>query len=279
MRISHSAKNTWLECQFKYFLHYFMKLRPVKDKSSFVFGDCIDHGLNHLLETRNLDEAIQKFQERWEKRAKAGNIQYSKADLEEHLVEDQVFKNNDEKTYASLLKKGEILLKEYDAQIMHKIKRVIKVQIDETMYNEDEDELVIKTDFICEWENGQIILFDNKTSSVKYENNSVKLSPQLAIYYEALKEEYKIDKCGYIVIPKKINKKKEPKVLISVIIDDILQSTIDSTHGEFETALKGIKSGSFSKNEKNCISIYGKCTYYDYCHNKSKKGLEEKKDI
>lgn len=277
MKISHSAKNTWLECNFKYFLHYFMKLRPIADKSSFVFGDCIDHGLNHLLLTRDLEESLKLFHQRWELRAKAGNIQYSKADLQEELVENLT---GDPKldSYFSLKAKGEILIREFNAQVMHRIKSVIKVQIDDTMDGPDGDELVIKTDFICVWEDGSVILFDNKTSSVPYKKDSVATSPQLAIYFEALKEEHKIQKCGYIVIPKKINKKKEPKVLISVIIDDILPETIEATYEEFDKALTGIKSGNFPKNEKSCISIYGKCTYYDYCHKGSKAGLKEKEE-
>ncbi len=277
MRLSNTSVNTFLECGYKFFLHYYLKLRPVEQKSALRLGDAIDAGLNHLLETRNVEEAVEKFKERWEKTAKSGNIIYTKSDIEEHLLEDVVIKKESDRGYYSWLKKGEILIREYNDQIMPQIKEVIKIQINETMHNEDDDEIVVKTDFIAIWNDGRRILFDNKTSSVKYDKDSVKESSQLAIYFDALKDDYKLDAAGYIVIPKKVNKQKKPLVKIEVIIDEIPQSTIDKTHEMFNTTLVGVKNAQFHKNENSCVSIYGKCDYYEFCKNGSKKGLKEVK--
>lgn len=253
-------------------MHYLWKLRPVSKRSSLAFGDAMDAGLNALLETRELGAGTERFESTWY-RYKDTDIKYSKSDVDEFLVENV----EDNKPWWSLHSKGIILLNEFNNQIMPRIKNVIKVQIDETVPNESGDELVIKTDFICEWEDGRIILFDNKTSSVKYTEDSVRTSPQLSIYYETLKEEYKIDACGYIVIPKRINKLKEPRARIEVIIDNIDQDVIDTTLESYDLALKEIKAANFKPNHKSCIGKYGRCDYHDFCHKGDCSKLEEKK--
>jgi hypothetical protein len=275
MRISFSGLQKYLNCRYEFFLHYFRKLRSVEERSSLVFGSAIDSGLNTLLETRDLNKALGVFNTEWDKHENNKNIQYSKADLEEHLL-GSLLSYSKANSWQSLKVKGNIFLKEYNEQVMPKIKKVIKVQLDEVIPNDSGDELVIKTDFICEWEDGKIILFDNKTSSVNYAEDSVRKSEQLAIYYEMLHEKYKITHCGYIVIPKATRKKKLPVVEIKIIIDKVDESTIESTFKSFETALNGIKDAKFEKNLDNCINKYGKCTYYNLCHGGSLKGLSEK---
>lgn len=277
MKISHSAKTRYLECPRSYYNHYMRKLRPIQESSPLKFGDAVDMGLNLLLETRDVEIAVVQFQHRWKVNALEGNIKYSKSDLQEELVASPTGDINQD-SFQSLLAKGEILIREYNAQIMPRIKEVIKVQIDDFMENDSGDKLVVKTDFIARWEDGRIILFDNKTSSVKYEQDSVAKSDQLATYFEALKEEYKIDACGYIVIPKKINKKKKPAVQISIIIDTIAEDVITNTLNQFEEVLVGIKSAQFPKNLNNCMGKYGACSYIKYCHEGSSAGLKEKED-
>jgi len=278
MRISHSSKENYLGCAYQWYLHYMRKLRPTEEKSSFAFGAAVDVGLNTLLETRSLNEALIKFQEYWTMFRDNQNIKYTKSDLEEHLIEDVEPRNEKDKSWLSLYEKGNILITEYNEQIMPRIKRVIKVQLDQTIKNHTNDELVIKTDFICEWEDGRILLVDNKTSSVKYEADSVKNSAQLATYFDPLKEEYKLDACAYIVLPKKINKKKKPAIDIKVIIDTVSEDTVEKTFNEYETVLNGIKEAKFEKNTQNCTNKFGKCTYFNYCNNKDSTGLVEKSD-
>lgn len=271
MKISHSAKDTYQSCAYKYFLHYFLKLRPTQLRSPLCFGDAIDCGLNVLLETRDIEKAQIVFDERWIT-YKDKNVAYSKSDLDVFLVED-----DPGNTWLSLYRRGMILLTEFNEQIMPKIKEVIKVQLDQTAQNALGDELVIKTDFICVWEDGRRVLFDNKTSSMKYAEDSVRVSPQLAIYYETLKAEYNLDAAGYIVIPKRINKVKVPRVKIEVIIDNIDPETTAKTLESYDEVLANIKAASFIPNTSSCVSVYGKCDYYSWCKSGSKEGLEEKK--
>jgi hypothetical protein len=278
MKISHSAKEKYLTCAYSYFLHYMRKIRTVFKRSSLTFGDAIDFGLNTLLETRDLDKALIAFHSQWAKNAQDKSIKYSKADLEEHLIEGLEFDTQEQATWKSLDIKGELLIREYNEQVMPRIKEVIKVQIEELLENEDKDFLTIKTDFICVWEDGRRILFDNKTSSVKYDKNSVKESGQLGTYFYALKDEYRLDTCGYIVTPKKTNKKKKPVVQIEVIIDDVSEATVENTMQEYQQVLDGVKAAQFPKNKKSCIGKFGKCDFYDYCHSGSMEGLIEKED-
>lgn len=273
MRLSHSAKETYLECGYKYYLHYLMKLRPQGEKSPLIFGDAIDHALNHILEHRDLAKAKKEFDSKWAIAAKK-DVQYSKSDVEDHLVEE--LEEGLNKAWHSLQAKAYIMLEEYEVQILPRIKRVIEVQLNRFIDNGTGDQLNIKTDFICEWEDGRIILFDNKTSSMKYEEDSVRTSKQLSTYFEMLKDDYKLDACGYIVIPKKINKKKKPKIDIKIIIDQIPEETIAETFTEYDKVLAGVKAAEFPKNKNACFGKFGKCVYWDYCHRNDKTGLAEK---
>ncbi len=246
-----------------------MKLRPVAEKSSLAFGNAIDIGLNNLLETRDFEESLYKFEEAWEK-YRGKPILYSKADLDEHLVED-----DPGNSWLSLRRKGVILIEEFNTQVMPRIKRVIAVQVNREVRSDAGDDLVVKCDFVAEWEDGSIVLFDNKTSSVAYKEDSVKTSPQLAIYFEQLKNEYGLDKAGYVVIPKQLRKKKLPAVEIKIIIDDISQEMLNSTLAQYDEVLGQIKAAQFPQNKASCIGKYGKCPYFDYCKSGNKKGLKE----
>lgn len=276
MKISHSAKEIYTECSYKYYLKYMLKLRPTGYKSPLAFGDAIDMGLNTLLETRDLGVAEDAFQQRWEFYSNK-DVPYTKSDFDDWLLEEGIEGTQNQLTWHTLNARGMIMLKEFNDQIMPRIKEVIKVQIDQTVPNDLGDELVIKTDFIAVWEDGRRILFDNKTSSVAYEEDSVKHSPQLSIYFETLKQEYNLDAAGYIVIPKKLRKKKLPAIEIKVIIDTIPQATVDATLESYDETLTNIKAAKFQCNPEACMSKYGKCEYYAWCHGRDKTGLEEKK--
>lgn len=280
MRLSHSSKDTYLSCAYKWYLHYMMKIRAIEESSPLAFGSSVDNGLNSLLETRDLNLALTHFKESWIKHRDDQNIKYSKSDLQEELIpESETPRNDKDKSWLSLMEKGKILINEYNEQIMPNIGEVIKVQLDMVVPNETGDELVIKTDFISVWKpTGQRILFDNKTSSVNYKTDSVKESAQLGTYFELLKEEYKLDAAGYIVLPKKINKRKKPAIDIKVIIDTVSEETIEKTFKEYEYVLDSIKDAKFEKNWDNCTSVFGKCQYHEYCRTKSMNGLVEKKD-
>lgn len=256
-----------------------LKIRASDESSPLAFGSSVDHGLNTLLETRDLNQALIQFRASWLKHRDEQNIKYSKSDLQEELIKDLEPRNEKDKSWLSLQEKGKILITEYNEQVMPNIEEVIKVQLDQVVPNEHGDELTIKTDFIAKWKpNGQRILFDNKTTSVTYDANSVRDSEQLGTYFELLKDEYKLDAAGFIVLPKKINKRKKPAIEIKVIIGTVSEETISKTFKEYEYVLDSVKDGRFEKNWDSCVSKYGKCQYYNYCREKSMVGLVEKKD-
>lgn len=271
MRISHSSKEMFLESSKKFFLHYFLKLRPKAKSSPLCFGEAVDEGLNALLLTKDISKAMVSFETCWNKYRNVGVV-WSKSDLEDHLFDPE----ETPEAWESLRRRGVIILEEYNTQIMPRIKEVVAVQIDKLVPNEQGDHLQVKTDFIAVWEDGRRILFDNKTTSMAYKEDAVRLSEQLAIYYELLKEEYKLDAAGFIVIAKKVNKKKLPCVNINVIIDAIDEETFHRTLEQYDDVLAQIKTGVFSCEPSSCGSKFGPCCYRKFCLTGNMEGLEYK---
>lgn len=101
IKLSHSSKNTYLQCGEKYRLHYIMKYRPVTLSSALVFGSAIDNSLNALLENKDNPEAlkmaIESFNRNWEQGENSArelvdmplnpNLKYSKYDQDPDLLE------------------------------------------------------------------------------------------------------------------------------------------------------------------------------------------------
>lgn len=276
MNISHTSCTMYQECPYKWFLHYVKKLRPIDEKSSFAFGSAIDAGLNTLLKTRDENVAVLSFHNEWLKHSES-NLVYTKADLETHLLADFELEFSIQKqSWCSLREKGKIFIYEYNKQVMPKIKNVIAVQPRKEVPNDSGDILTVIGDAIAEMLDGRTLALDNKTSAVKYTDDSVSKSPQLATQLEVFKDEYKLDGAAFVVIPKTTRKIKEPPVDIDIIEGDISEEMTASTFKSYEKALDGIKNNEFDKNEKSCISKYGKCVYYNFCKHNSSKGLAEK---
>jgi hypothetical protein len=279
IKVSNSKKDKYLNCPHSYHLHYNLKLREAEERSALKFGGVFDEALNDLLVNRNLNQAKKIFDDQWIKFKKA-KLKYSKADLDIGFMDQEdktKLENKSENIigWTSMATKAHMMLEQYNIQILPKIKKVIKVQNYVSIKNELGDALIGYVDFIAEWEDGRTILFDNKTTSVKYKPDSVRTSEQLATYEEAVIEEgIPIDACGYITISKKIRKVKEPKVVIDVIIDEIPEELHDKTFEQYEKVLNGIKAGVFEKNWDGCMTKFGKCPYYDYCRNGSLDGLK-----
>lgn len=278
MKISHTSATMYQECNRKYKLHYIDKLRSIEEKSSLLFGSAIDTGLNTLLKTRNVDEALNVFKTHWDKHKDNKNIKYSKADLEDHLLSEDELGSDDVqfKSWCSLREKGRIFITEYNIQVMPKIKEVIKVQIDEDVSNGSGDYLQIKADFIAVLDDDRRVIVDNKTTSVKYKDDSVKKSEQLATYFDCYKNEYKLDACMFIVIPKTTRSRKLPAVEIQMIVDTIDETMIEKTFETYQNCADGIKNGKFEPNFDSCYGKFGKCVYFDFCKKGSKTGLIQK---
>lgn len=107
-----------------------------------------------------------------------------------------------------LRRKGLIMLKSYQTEVLPKIEKVLTVQKNFEITNAEGDLLIGFVDLIVTLKNGENYLLDNKTSSRPYKMDSPKRSQQLVLYYHALKEEYNLKGVGFIVLYKAIKKNK-----------------------------------------------------------------------
>lgn len=210
-KLSNSAIDKYEECSLCYKLHYVDGIRPVRTKSPLLFGAALDEALNNLLLTKDLIKSKAIFYQEWFK-VNEEKTDFSKSDLDEELVNYNENEHNFPQvrniSWRSLLYKGMLFLEQYYKEVLPKIKEVIAVQEDVSLKNSDGDEITGKLDLIVKWEDGKTYLMDNKSSSVQYEQFSAKMGQQLPLYYYIVKEKYKLDGVGYIVLSKKINKNR-----------------------------------------------------------------------
>lgn len=204
-KLSHSAINMYKDCSLCFFLHYNKGIRPIRGKSALLFGGALDSALNHMLKTRNLNEAYNVFYAEWNK-VDRDLTDFSKSDVDQDLIDIYGGEENPCPAWISLQHKANLFLQAYYKDVLPKIKKVLVVQEPVSIKNSEGDEITGFLDLIAEWEDGKTYLLDNKTTSAKYTENSAKESPQLALYHYIMKDEYKLDGVGYIVMNKKINK-------------------------------------------------------------------------
>lgn len=289
IQLSYSAAQKYINSPLSFFLHYYLKLRPIEQGSALAFGASIDGGLNALLtdlrdgRTPSLDRAIAMFDTEFSQ-YKALEIKYSKADLDmDVLTSDDLnfISANPEFPMANLClkRKGHLILSAYVDQVLPKLEKVILVQHPVTLTNEMGDNLIGVVDLVAKVE-GKTYIFDNKTSSIKYAEDAANDSEQLATYFEALKDQYKIDGVGFIVIPKHIRKRKEPRVPIEMKFGSISENVLSETFQMYEKVLDGIKNGYFQCS--GCNESPWPCPYRRYCDSDGKdltglKYKEEKK--
>lgn len=249
-RLSNSSVDRFLECSLCYKLHTVDRIRPIRQKSALLFGAALDSALNYLLladfNAEGLFHAKTIFYDNWYK-VDNNLTDFSKSDLDEELIESweknsfpRKDKNN---SWKSLLYKGMLFLEQYHKDILPKIKKVIAVQEPVNLKNADGDEITGILDLIVEWEDGKTYLLDNKSSSVKYAPDSAKTGQQLPLYYYIVKEKYKLDGIGYIVLSKKINKNKVKKCKLCGTINEGSHKTCPETivkprcGGEFDITI------------------------------------------
>jgi len=240
--------------------------------SALAFGAAVDAGLNSLLSDMrdgrevSIDRAKAMFDTEFG-RFKATEIKYSKSDNDTDILtsEDLNFlaAHPDIPTAnLCLIRKGHLILEAYKEQVMPKLEKVILVQHSISLPNEMGDSLIGVVDLVAQID-GKIYILDNKTSSIKYDEDAANVSQQLATYYEALKTEYDISGVGFIVMPKQIRKRKEPKVPIEMKFGSIQENVLNETFQMYETVLNGIKQGKFECS--GCHDMPWPCPYRKYC--------------
>lgn len=288
IQLSYSAAQKYINSPLSFFLHYYLKLRPVETGSALAFGASVDAGLNVLLiakrdgklETHEdgyeplgaylaqakvvFDEAFNAF--------KATDIKYSKADMDTSiLTSDDLNKLAVDPSIPvanlCLKRKGHMILNAYSVQVLPRLEKVILVQHNVSLNNEMGDSLIGVVDLMAQID-GKVYILDNKTSSIKYAEDAVRLSQQLGTYYEALKDEYKVDGVGFIIIPKNIRKKKEPLVPIEIQLGKVDEKTIIDTFAMYDEVLDGVKNGRFQCS--GCNESPWPCSYRRYCESDGK---------
>ncbi len=303
-RLSFSAVEKFLNCPAAYKKYYIENMREKLTGSALIFGGALDKGLNDLLEnkqdyTKSYEDLMNKTNLNGKQLdlSLTDLIQYGNQDfdmdiltqvekdlldlycgtwkLKDHHQQLVQLKRQGELTgealrefnymsWLSLKRKGLMFLEAYKEQILPNIKRVIEIQKYFSIKNEEGDEFIGYIDFIAEYKDGRIVIFDNKTTSSAYKEDSARTSKQLASYLGALQElgfNFGTQNVyvGYIAINKTVRKKKEPLVNIQVIIDKIPDQLVDSVFEDYDKVNSAIHAGQFPENYPDCSSKYGKC--------------------
>jgi len=306
------------ECGEKYNLHYNLRIRPSKGRSAFVFGRAIDEALNELLLTNNEVKANEIFM----KNMTHISVNGKKYNLEEDenavvWTKSDVDPLLGKTARESLIAKGKLMIRDYKLKVLPRIKKVITVQEKTFIVNAEGDKIEGALDLIVEWEDGRILLMDNKTASRPYEPDSAGKSPQLTLYYWTEKAKYNLDAVGYITLSKRINHNQKkickscgydgsgarhetcpnkigtkrcdgewaisysPECEVDVIINDVDEKVVDETFALLDNANHGITNDIYEQNKNSCYGKYGRCIYFDLCSRDSMEGLEilEQKDV
>ncbi len=240
-RLSHSAVNRYLECPTAWKLHYVDKLRSTTMSAALLFGTAIDKAVEKLVQTKNLEAAVEIFNALWDKQEINGvptelmdcsDIVYAANDYDEELLEapmepvPNVVERKKEVGFDNLSilekqiyntanwyvakKRGELMLEAVYNEILPKLTKVLSTQEKIDLSNGDGDSVIGYVDMVAEYEGySSPIIFDFKTSTRAYEENSVRTSPQLTLYVHALEEKYKTRKAGFIVLSKAIQKNRK----------------------------------------------------------------------
>lgn len=302
--LSYSGTNKYIESPRAYYLHYLLRLRPRVYSSAFIVGDILDQCFNEMLLNKDGDPVavgLAKFDQLINAPYK---IHIGVVDLKSKTPDIGWFPSDDDRSvwdkramemfadkaasaqWISWNIKGRAMIEAYAIQVLPHIRNVVAVQKEVGIATPGGDKIRGFLDFqaiyvqdkaainynpLLDKYNGKHILFDNKTASRPYLPNSVKESEQLGTYAHC--DGINTDAQGYIVIPKKFRKTKEPLIPIQIIIDNVAEPVVESIFKKYDTALKGIKLGNFDCNENNCKNAKFGCPYVKYCKTLSTEGL------
>lgn len=214
----------------------------------------------------------------------------------------------------SLRRKAHVMIDTYKSEVMPHIKKVHTVQRYIKLENDEGDEIIGYVDAVLDWKDEGTVIFDLKTSSIDYEEDSVLTSPQLTLYTNALSEEFKTRKAGYLIIHKRVDKNKikicsickfdgsgarhktcsnessgircggewtetiNPTVRVQVIIDEIPARTEEIVLQNYADINNGIKNKHFVRNFSSCMKPWGPCVYRDLCFKNDDSSLVKMDD-
>lgn len=206
----------------------------------------------------------------------------------------------------SMLRKGLLMLDKAIELIDENVEEVLGTQVKVDLQNGEGDSIIGYADFIVKWKGYKDpIVFDLKTSSIDYADDSAKTSAQLSLYLHDLRDTYNTNTVGYMVLHKRVKKDRvkvcsvcghdgsgsrhktcnaeiegvrcsgawDEKVSLSIkhqIIIDEPDSVVENMVMENMDAItKGIKSEIVTRNLNACEKPWGMCPYYSLCYKES----------
>jgi hypothetical protein len=313
-KYSFTSLTKFKECGYAFKLHYLDKIRPTEEPGALAFGGAIDKAFTAML-IPGEKSAEQVFLEEWTAdKILTGNEKFSKSDTDLDLLDEieKGFGNENTNAFLSLKAKGLIILKALREKLLPKIEKVYGVQVPIELKNQDGegDSFIGFIDFIIKLQGyDKPIIGDLKTTTVKYEADSVKKSPQLTAYTYAKGSEFNTNLAGFFVASKKITKTRHqtctvcgfqdtnsraksctneaPKRCggqwdvrltfdadVSILVDEIGEEQENEVLNSIDESHALIKQGVFEQNFQSCINKYHrKCPYYALCHEGKMDGL------
>lgn len=212
--------------------------------------------------------------------------------------------------WCALYRKGLLMLKAVETQILPNVLEVLDTQGYVSLENDEGDKVIGYADLICRYKGYDTpIVFDFKTSSRAYAADAVTMSPQLTLYVHSFAEKYNTRLAGFIVLNKHIQKNKtkicsackhdgtggrhktcnaeingkrcgaewietfDPEALVTVLIDTISPQVEDIVLENFDQINIMIKKGIFTRNFQSCDMGWGPCPYKALCFQGDSSGL------
>lgn len=175
--------------------------------------------------------------------------------------------------YHCMKQKGIMMLDVLHKWSIDNIKEVHGVQTKFEIFNEVGDKFILILDLDATMKDGVRRTLDLKTASNavnQYPDGCIDTSMQLHGYSQETNPDV-----GYVILDKNI-RKKEPRVRLREIYGRVTDEMLDETFDTIEEVTELIRSEEFPKNRDSCFK-YGKCQYYDLCHNGDSKGLRHYK--
>jgi hypothetical protein len=197
------------------------------------------------------------------------------------LLDEDEMKYMNFQFWLSLRRKGHLMIDAYKEDIIPRIEKIYGIEKTVNLVC-GEDSFIGYIDMICDYrineEQAEIlgkeendivkVLYDHKTSSVRYPKNKIlKDSQQLSLY------EYceQVGLVGYIVAVKNMKTPKRGKRVgetfcdIQVLINEIPEETQEIYVDLAGETLYNIEEGNFEPNPKNCFKFQSLCPYHKIC--------------
>jgi hypothetical protein len=283
-RLSHSSASKFMTCPTAWKFHYKDRIRSKEQKAALLFGSAVDTALQVML--KDGKDPLKAFIDAWTFAEVHGKklylpicteIVYSNSDFDKDLcaktidfekysailkkkeeVGFQGLETSDKEflnlaNWSCLREKGLLMIKAVQEKVLPNIEEVLGVQEYVTLENSTGDSIIGYADLVCRWKGLKYpVVFDFKTSSIKYDRDAVLVSPQLTLYVHALEEKFHTRLAGFIVLQKRIQKNKtkicnncrfdgtgsRAKTCTNEIIDHNSKSGTSRCNGEWQETLK-----------------------------------------